>query len=89
MQGAEWITAGQVPTLDEYIRNGISNYGMCILNLYSHLLMGPLLPEDILDQIHSPSKFHKLVELTAMQVDDSKDFEVYYFNVGVGVLSLD
>ena len=81
MQEAEWIAARHVPTFDEYMKNGISSSGMCILNLYSLLLMGQLLPDDVLEQIHSPSKIHELVELTARLVDDSKDFELYYFNV--------
>jgi len=75
LQEAEWIAARHVPTFDEYMKNGISSSGMCILNLYSLLLMGQLLPDDVLEQIHSPSKIHELVELTARLVDDSKDFE--------------
>jgi len=75
MQEAEWIAAQHVPTFDEYMKIGLSSSGLCIINLYSLLLMGQLLPDDVLKQIHSPSKIQELVELTARLVDDSKDFE--------------
>ena len=81
MQEVEWIAAQHVPTFDEYMKIGLSSSGLCIINLYSLLLMGQLLPDDVLKQIHSPSKIQELVELTARLVDDSKDFEVYYFNL--------
>lgn len=44
-------------------------------------LMGELRPEEILEQIHSPSNIHELLELTVRLVDDLKDFKVYYFNI--------
>lgn len=75
MQESEWMAARHVPTFDDYMKNGKPSSGMCILNLYSLLLMGQLVPDNILEQIHLPSKIHELVELTARLVDDSKDFQ--------------
>eukprot|EP00253_Pinus_taeda_P007340 PITA_07340 len=75
LQEAEWIATGHVPTLNEYIKNARASSGMCILNLFPLLLMGQLLPNNILEQIYSPSKMQELSELTIRLVDDLTDFE--------------
>jgi len=75
LQEAEWITTGHAPTFNEYIKNGLASSGMCILNLFPLLLMGQLLPNNTLSQIHSPSKIQELLELTVRVVDDLIDFE--------------
>ena len=38
--------------------------------------MGPILPDDVLEQIYSPSKMQELLELTVRLKDDITDFEV-------------
>lgn len=75
LQEAEWITTGCVPTFKEYIKNAVASSGMCIVNLIPLLLMGQPLPNNILQQIHSPSKIQELSELTNRLVDDLRDFE--------------
>eukprot|EP00253_Pinus_taeda_P022108 PITA_22108 len=75
MQESEWMAARHVPTFDDYMKNGKVSTGMCVLNLYSLLLMGQLVPDNVLEQIHLPSKIHELVELTARLADDEKDFQ--------------
>lgn len=75
MQESEWMAARHVPTFDDYMKNGKPSSGIGVLNLYSLLLMGQLVPDNILEQIYLPSKIHELVELTARLVDDSKDFQ--------------
>lgn len=77
MQEAEWIATGYVPTSDEYIRNAIPSSGMGIVNLFPLLLLGQLLPNNVLEQIYSPSKMQELSELTVRLIDDLKDFEVF------------
>lgn len=75
LQEAEWIATGDVPTFREYIKNALASSGMCILNFFPVLLMGQLLPNNILEQIHSPSKIQELSEFTARLIDDLIDFE--------------
>lgn len=75
LQYAEWIATGCVPTFHEYIKNAIPSSGMCIVNLFPLLLLGQLLPNNILEQIYSPSKMQELSELTVRLIDDLKDFE--------------
>lgn len=75
LQEAEWITTGCVPTFNEYIKNAVASSGMCIVNLIPLLLMGQPLPNNILQQIHSPSKIQELSELTIRLMDDLRDFE--------------
>eukprot|EP00253_Pinus_taeda_P006805 PITA_06805 len=75
LQDGEWISSGQVPTFNEYIQNAKTTTGMCALNLIPLLLMDQLLPDNILEQIYSPSKFHHLVELTTRLTDDARDFQ--------------
>nr|ABV44452.1 caryophyllene/humulene synthase [Pinus sylvestris] len=75
LQEAEWITTGCVPTFSEYIKNAVASSGMCIVNLIPLLLMGQPLPNNILQQIHSPSKIQELSELTIRLIDDLRDFE--------------
>lgn len=75
LQEAEWIATAHVPTFNEYIKNARRTTGMCIINLISVLLMGELLPNNILEQIHYPSKIQKLIELTSRLIDDLQDFE--------------
>eukprot|EP00253_Pinus_taeda_P001331 PITA_01331 len=75
LQDAEWIATKHMPTFSEYLKNGKASTGMCVLNLYPLLLMGELLPHDILEQIYSPSKIHELLELTGRLTDDARDFQ--------------
>nr|AAK83561.1 delta-selinene synthase [Abies grandis] len=75
LQEAEWIASGHMPTFNEYIKNGLASSGLCIVNLNPLLLLGKLLPDNILEQIHSPSKIQELSELTGRITDDLKDFE--------------
>ena len=71
------MVAGYVPSFNEYYKNGLVSSGMCVLNLIPLLLMGQILPDDILEQIASPSKIHHLLELTVRVKDDITDFEVF------------
>nr|ACN40827.1 unknown [Picea sitchensis] len=75
LQEAEWIAAGYVPSFNEYLKNGLASSGSCVLNLIPLLLMGQILPEDILEQIFFPSKIHELLEMTIRLKDDITDFE--------------
>lgn len=75
LQEAEWIATGYVPTFNEYIKNAGTSSAMCIINLIPLLLMGQPLPNNILQQIHSPSKIQELSELTIRLIDDIRDFE--------------
>jgi hypothetical protein len=75
LQEAEWIATRHVPSFNEYIKNARASSGLCLLNLFPLLLMGQLLPNNILSQIHSPSKIHELSELTSRLIDDLRDFE--------------
>lgn len=75
LQEAEWIAAGYVPPFNEYLKNGLASTGMSVVNLIPPLLMGHILPDDILEQIYSPSKIHHLLELTLRLKDDITDFE--------------
>uniref|UniRef100_A0A0G7ZP14 Putative terpene synthase, PgTPS26 n=1 Tax=Picea glauca TaxID=3330 RepID=A0A0G7ZP14_PICGL len=75
LQEAEWIAAGYIPSFNEYLKNGLASSGSCVLNLIPLLLMGQILPDDILEQIYSPSKIHHLVELTMRLADDIRDFK--------------
>lgn len=72
---AEWIAAGHVPTFNEYIENAQVSSGMGIVNLVPILLMGNLIPDNILDEIYYPSKIQELSELTIRLTDDLRDFE--------------
>jgi hypothetical protein len=76
LQEAEWIATGYVPSFDEYLKNGQASSGMSVLNLIPLLLMGQILPDDILQQIFYPSKIHELLELTVRLKDDITDFEL-------------
>lgn len=76
LQEAEWMAAGHVPSFDEYFKNGLTSSGMCILNLIPLLLVGQILPEDVLEQIYYPSQFHHFLELTIRLKDDLTDFEL-------------
>nr|ADE76635.1 unknown [Picea sitchensis] len=75
LQEAEWIATRHVPTFNEYIKNGLASSGMCIVSLFPLLLLGQLLPNNILEQIYSPSKIQELSELTVRLIDDLSDFE--------------
>lgn len=75
LQEAEWIATAHMPTFNEYIKNAHASSGMCIVNLFPLLLMGQLLPNNVLEQIYSPSKMQELSEFTARLIDDLKDFE--------------
>jgi len=77
LQEAEWIATAHMPTFNEYIKNAHASSGMCIINLFRLLLMGQLLPYNVLEQIYSPSKMQELSEFTARLIDDLKDFEVF------------
>lgn len=75
LQEAEWMATAHMPTFNEYIKNAHASSGMCIINLFPLLLMGQLLPDNVMEQIYSPSKMQELSEFTARLVDDLKDFE--------------
>ena len=77
LQEAEWIATGHVPTFNEYIKNACASSAQCIIKLTPLLLMGELLPNNILEQIHSPSKIQELSKLTIRLTDDLRDFEVF------------
>ena len=77
LQEGEWIATAHVPTFNEYIKNACASSGMCILNLFPLLLMGQLLPNNVLEQIYSPSKMQELSEFTVRLIDDLKDFDVF------------
>jgi len=80
------MAAGHIPSFNEYYKSGLASSGMCVLNLIPLLLMGQILPDDILKEIFYPSKIHDLLELTVRIKDDITDFEVFniqiklYFN---------
>eukprot|EP00253_Pinus_taeda_P027867 PITA_27867 len=69
------MAAGHIPSFNEYYKNGLASSGMCVLNLIPLLLMGQILPDDILKEIFYPSKIHDLLELTVRIKDDITDFE--------------
>ena len=83
LQEAEWIATGYVPSFDEYLKNGQASSGMSVLNLIPLLLMGQILPDDILQQIFYPSKIHELLELTVRLKDDITDFEVCGIKISI------
>jgi hypothetical protein len=88
MQDAEWRVSGHVPTFDEYIKHAQTTTGLCAVNLITLLLMGPLLPDNILEQIYSPSKFQHLIELTTRLTDDARDFEVFCIEIKIHLQSV-
>lgn len=75
LQDAEWIATKHVPTFNEYMENGKASAGTCLLNLYPLVLLGELLPDDILEKIYYPSKIHELLELMGRLSDDVRDFQ--------------
>eukprot|EP01018_Ginkgo_biloba_P004092 Gb_24809 [translate_table: standard] len=78
MEEAEWLAAEHVPTLEEYIRNGITSIGQRVLLLSGVFLMGQLLPENILQQVDLPGHPDKLIELNCIisrLSDDTKTFQ--------------
>jgi hypothetical protein len=72
-----------VPTFNDYIKNGLASSGISIINLIPLLLMGELLPDNILEQIYYPSKTQELLELTGRITDDLRDFEVFVFGIEI------
>eukprot|EP01018_Ginkgo_biloba_P025693 Gb_11595 [translate_table: standard] len=76
LQEAEWIAAQHVPTWEEYIENGINSSGLRTLTLHCILLLNEPLTDNILREVDMPSKFHRLVQLTARLRGDARTFKV-------------
>eukprot|EP01018_Ginkgo_biloba_P025704 Gb_31103 [translate_table: standard] len=64
LQEAEWIAEEYVPTMEEYIENGINSVDLGVLTLHCILLLNQPLTDHILREIDMPSRFHRLVGLT-------------------------
>eukprot|EP01018_Ginkgo_biloba_P025697 Gb_31098 [translate_table: standard] len=74
LQEAEWIADEYVPTMEEYIENGINSFGLGVLTLHCILLLNQPLTDHILGEIDMPSRFHRLVGLAARLRGDAKIF---------------
>nr|BAF43701.1 putative sesquiterpene synthase [Cycas taitungensis] len=75
LEEAQWLAADYVPTMDAYIKNGITSVGVPIILMYGIFFMGQLLPENILDRPDNPSKIIELVGLICRFTDDAKTFQ--------------
>eukprot|EP01018_Ginkgo_biloba_P025683 Gb_08211 [translate_table: standard] len=76
LQEAEWIADEYVPTMEEYIDDGIISFGLGLLTLHGMLLWNQPLTDHILREIDMPSRFHRLVGLTARLRGDCKGFRI-------------
>lgn len=78
MQEAEWLAAGYMPTLNEYLQNGIVSCGNRVVTLQPVLSLDGLLPEDILLQIDYPSRFNERTCSALRLRGDTRTFKVSY-----------
>eukprot|EP01018_Ginkgo_biloba_P025771 Gb_19685 [translate_table: standard] len=65
-----------VPTMEEYIDNGIISFGLGLVTLHGMLLWNQPLTDHILREIDMPSRFHRLVGLTALLRGDCQGFRI-------------
>eukprot|EP00253_Pinus_taeda_P017606 PITA_17606 len=75
---AEWLAAEYVPSLDEYIRNGITSIGQRILLLSGVLIMdGQLLSQEALEKVDYPGRrvLTELNSLISRLADDTKTYK--------------
>jgi len=75
---AEWLAAEYVPTLDEYIKNGITSIGQRILLLSGVLIMeGQLLSQEALEKVDYPGRrvLTELNSLISRLADDTKTYK--------------
>jgi len=77
-QEAEWLAAEYVPSLDEYIKNGITSIGQRILLLSGVLIMeGQLLAQEALEKVDYPGRrvLTELNSLISRLADDTKTYK--------------
>jgi len=75
---AEWLAAEYVPSLDEYIKNGITSIGQRILLLSGVLIMeGQLLSQEALEKVDYPGRrvLTELNSLISRLADDTKTYK--------------
>eukprot|EP00253_Pinus_taeda_P017099 PITA_17099 len=75
---AEWLAAEYVPSLDEYIKNGITSIGQRILLLSGVLIMEEqLLSQEALEKVDYPGRrvLTELISLISRLVDDTKTYK--------------
>lgn len=75
---AEWLAAEYVPSLDEYIKNGITSIGQRILLLSGVLIMeGQLLSQEALEKVDYPGRrvLTELNNLISRLADDTKTYK--------------
>eukprot|EP00253_Pinus_taeda_P021517 PITA_21517 len=75
---AEWLAAEYVPSLDEYIRNGITSIGQRILLLSGVLIMEEqLLSQEALEKVDYPGRrvLTELNSLISRLADDTKTYK--------------
>eukprot|EP01018_Ginkgo_biloba_P029274 Gb_13699 [translate_table: standard] len=76
LKEAEWKADEYVPTLDEYIKNGINSSGLRLCTFHAMLLMGQLISDNIIRQLEFPaSNFVELTGLSTRLTDDTQDFQ--------------
>eukprot|EP00253_Pinus_taeda_P005101 PITA_05101 len=75
---AEWLATEYVPSLDEYIKNGITSIGQRILLLSGVLIMEEqLLSQEALEKVDYPGRrvLTELISLISRLVDDTKTYK--------------
>ncbi|GLJ35267.1 hypothetical protein SUGI_0709720 [Cryptomeria japonica] len=75
MQEAEWLAAGYIPSLEEYLENGKVSAGSRVVTLQPILSLDVPLSNDILKEIDYPSRFDELLCLTLRLRGDTRTFK--------------
>lgn len=87
LQESEWQAAKQVPSFDEYIKNGIISSGMRPALLTLVLLMGQQLPREVFEQIDYPGSKNVFIERACYLSRLINDIVTYKSENGRGELA--
>ncbi|GLJ09965.1 hypothetical protein SUGI_0119250 [Cryptomeria japonica] len=76
LQEAEWLASGFIPSLDEYLENGKVTAGSRAVTLQPILSLDVPISNEILKEIHYPSRFDELFCLALRLRGDTRTFKV-------------
>ncbi|XP_057872931.2 alpha pinene synthase, chloroplastic-like [Cryptomeria japonica] len=72
---AQWIVDGYIPSLEEYLENGVPSSAYRVTMLQPILTLDAVLSDDIIQEIDYPSKFNELLCLSLRLKGDTRTFK--------------
>ncbi|KAH9297120.1 hypothetical protein KI387_028802 [Taxus chinensis] len=75
VQEREWLDAGYIPTLEEYLKTYSISVGLGPCTLQPILLMGDIVKDDVVEKVHYPSNLFELVSLSWRLTNDTKTYQ--------------